>query len=51
MKYIELLEIAFDGKRNRDFEIITADLFRNVYGFNSVLLGGGEETRRTNLHR
>ncbi|UPU40316.1 hypothetical protein MX850_10030 [Erysipelothrix sp. Poltava] len=23
LRYIELLEIAFDGKRNRDFEIIT----------------------------
>ncbi|MBS3201955.1 hypothetical protein J0J80_10585 [Turicibacter bilis] len=43
IKYIELLEIAFDGKRNRDFEVITAELFRNVYGFNSVLLGGGRK--------
>lgn len=43
LKYIELLEIAFDGKRNRDFEVITAELFRNVYGFNSVLLGGGRK--------
>lgn len=43
MKYIELLEIAFDGNRNRDFEMVTADLFKNVYGFNSVLLGGGRK--------
>lgn len=43
MKYIELLEIAFDGSRNRDFEIITADLFKNVYGLNSVRLGGGRK--------
>lgn len=43
IKYIELLEIAFDGKRNRDFEVITAELLRNVYGFNSVLLGGGRK--------
>ena len=28
-KYIELLEIAYDGKRNRDFEIVTAELFKN----------------------
>lgn len=42
-KYIELLEIAFDGKRNRDFEIITAELFRKVYGLKSVLLGGGRK--------
>lgn len=43
MKYIELLEIAFDGSRNRDFEMVTADLFKNVYGFNSILLGGGRK--------
>ncbi|KAA9246572.1 restriction endonuclease FokI C-terminal domain-containing protein [Streptococcus anginosus] len=43
MKYIELLDIAFDGKRNRDFEIITADLFKNIYGLESVLLGGGRK--------
>ncbi|VEE81583.1 restriction endonuclease FokI C-terminal domain-containing protein [Enterococcus hirae] len=43
MKYIELLEIAYDGKRNRDFEILTADLFKYVYGFESILLGGGRK--------
>ena len=43
MKYIELLEIAFDGSRNQDFEMVTADLFKNVYGFNSILLGGGRK--------
>lgn len=43
MKYIELLEIAYDGKRNRDFEIITTDLFKNVYGLNSIHLGGGRK--------
>lgn len=43
MKYIELLEIAYDGKRNRDFEIITSELFRNVYGLNSIHLGGGRK--------
>lgn len=42
-QYIELLEIAFDGKRNRDFEIITIELFRNVYGFNAIFLGGGRK--------
>lgn len=40
MKYIELLEIAYDGKRNRDFEIVTTELFRNIYGINSLHLGG-----------
>ncbi len=43
LRYIELLEIAFDGTRNRDFEIITAEIFKNVYGLNSVLLGGGRK--------
>lgn len=39
-KYIELLDIAFDNKRNRDFEIITAGLFREGYGLSSIHLGG-----------
>ena len=43
VKFIELLEIAYDGKRNRDFEIITVELFRKVYGLNAVLLGGGRK--------
>ncbi|MDN6722323.1 MAG: restriction endonuclease, partial [Staphylococcus equorum] len=42
-KYIELLDIAYDGTRNRDFEIITMELFRKVYGLNSILLGGGRK--------
>jgi hypothetical protein len=42
-KYIELLDIAYDGNRNRDFEMVTAELFRKVYGLNSVLLGGGRK--------
>ncbi|AND78547.1 restriction endonuclease FokI C-terminal domain-containing protein [Streptococcus pantholopis] len=40
LKYIELLDIAYDGKRNRDFEIVTMELFRNVYRLQSKLLGG-----------
>ena len=43
MKYIDLLEIAYDSQRNRDFEIITADLFKNVYGIESIHLGGGRK--------
>lgn len=43
MKYIELLDIAYDSKRNRDFEIITADLFKNVYGLDAMHLGGGRK--------
>lgn len=42
-KYIELLDIAFDGNRNRDFEMVTAELFKEVYGLNSILLGGGRK--------
>lgn len=43
MKYIELLEIAYDGKRDRDFEMVTADLFKNVYGLNAIHLGGSRK--------
>lgn len=43
IKYIELLEIAYDGKRNRDFEMLTIELFKKIYGLHSVLLGGGRK--------
>lgn len=43
MKYIELLDIAYDSSRNRDFEILTADLFKNVYGLEAMHLGGGRK--------
>jgi len=43
VKYYELVDIAFDGKRNRDFEIITMELFKDIYEVNSVLLGGGRK--------
>lgn len=43
IKYIELLDIAIDSKRNRDFEIITAELFKNVYGLDAMHLGGGRK--------
>lgn len=42
-KYIELLDIAFDGNRNRDFEMITAELFHKIYKLDSILLGGGRK--------
>lgn len=42
-KYYELLEIAYDGSRNRDLEILTVDLFKNVYGFEGTLLGGSRK--------
>lgn len=38
-KYIELLEIAYDGKRNKDFEILTAELFKEYYKLNTIQLG------------
>lgn len=41
LKYIELLDIAYDNRRNRDFEIITVDLLRNIYGIPATHLGGG----------
>lgn len=40
-RYIELLEIAFDPKRNRDFEVITAELLKVGYGLDAKVLGGG----------
>lgn len=42
-KYLELLDIARDGKRNRDFEILTTSLFKNVYKVSSEHLGGGRK--------
>lgn len=42
-RYLELLDIAFDHKRNRDFEIMTSELFRDVYGLNSIHLGGANK--------
>lgn len=40
-KYYELFDIAYDGKRNRDFEMLAIDLLINVYGFQGKVLGGG----------
>ena len=42
-KFIELIDIAHDGVRNRDMEIITAELLKEVYGLNVKLLGGGRK--------
>lgn len=38
-KFITLLDLAYDGKANRDFEIITSEFFREVYKINSKHLG------------
>ena len=42
-KFIELIDIAHDGSRNRDMEIITAELLKEIYGLNVKLLGGGRK--------
>lgn len=42
-RFIELLSIAYQPVRNRDFEIITAELFRDVYGLNSLHLGNARK--------
>lgn len=42
-RYIDLIEIACDGNRNRDFEIISVELLKNIYGFEGLLLGGGRK--------
>ncbi|MCR0867558.1 restriction endonuclease [Staphylococcus aureus] len=39
-KFITLLDLAYDGSANRDFEIITSELFRDVYKLNTKHLGG-----------
>lgn len=39
-KFITLLDLAFDGNSNLDFEIITSELFREVYKLNTKHLGG-----------
>ncbi len=43
IEYIELLEIARDGNRSRDFEIVTMGLFRDIYKINSTVLGGSRK--------
>jgi hypothetical protein len=42
-RFVELLSIAHNPKSNRDFEIITAELFRDVYGLASVHLGNSKK--------
>lgn len=42
-KYLDLLDIAFDHKRNRDFEVVTASLFRTMYGLKAIHLGGANK--------
>lgn len=42
-KYIDLLDMAYDGSRNRDFEMVTIELFSEVYQLESVHLGGGRK--------
>ncbi|EGQ1611844.1 TPA: restriction endonuclease [Staphylococcus pseudintermedius] len=39
-KFITLFDLAYDGSANRDFEIITSELFRDVYKLNTKHLGG-----------
>lgn len=43
LKFYELIDIAYDGRRNRDFEMLTMDLFREGYGFEAQLMGGGRK--------
>lgn len=43
LKYYELLDIAYDGSRNRDYEILATDLFINVCGFQGTVLGGARK--------
>lgn len=42
-KFISLLDLAADATKSRDFEIVTAELFKEAYNLNSVLLGGSNK--------
>lgn len=42
-RFIELLTIAYNSNSNRDFEIITAELFHDIYGLPSVHLGNARK--------
>ena len=42
-KFVELLSLAYDGNANRDFELITAELLRDIYELIAVHLGGGRK--------
>lgn len=39
-KYITLLDLAYDGNANRDFEMVTAELFKDVFQLKTKHLGG-----------
>lgn len=39
-KYITLLDLAYDGNANRDFEIVTAELFKDIFKLQSKHMGG-----------
>lgn len=42
-KYYELIDMAYDGKRSRDFEMVTIDLLKNIYKFKAQILGGSRK--------
>lgn len=42
-RFIELLSIAYESKSNRDFEMITTELFKDVYGLGAVHLGNARK--------
>lgn len=39
-KFYSLIDVAYDGKASRDFEIQTIELMTEVYGMSGTLLGG-----------
>lgn len=40
-KYLSLIELSYDGKANRDFELLTIELLTNELQFEGLHLGGG----------
>lgn len=43
LSYLKLIDLAFDGTANREFEITTVDLLTNELGFNGKHLGGSRK--------
>lgn len=42
-KYLQLLDLSFDGKSNQDFELQTAELLLNELNFDGAHLGGSRK--------
>lgn len=41
LKFYQLVDLAYNDRSGRDFEMLTFELFKEIYGFNGTWLGGG----------